>query len=58
VDTYPFVKEVFIMPTPKPPYPGEFRRKMIDLVSAGRSPEELAEQFEPTTQMIRLHREG
>ncbi len=41
------------MPKSRLPYPGEFRRKMIDLVHAGRSPEELAEQFEPTAQTIR-----
>ena len=41
------------MPKSRLPYPGEFRRKMIDLVRAGRSPEELAEQFEPTAQTIR-----
>jgi|SRR5713101_9683439 len=34
------------------PYPAEFRRKMIELVQAGRSPEELAEEFEPTAQTI------
>lgn len=35
------------------PYPEEFRRKLIDLVHAGRTPEELAEEFEPTGQTIR-----
>ena len=35
------------------PYPADFRRKMIDLVQAGRSPEELADEFEPTAQTIR-----
>jgi transposase len=34
-------------------YPPEFRRQMIDLVRAGRSPEELALEFEPTAQSIR-----
>jgi transposase len=34
-------------------YPLEFRQQMIELVKAGRSPEELAEQFEPTAQTIR-----
>jgi hypothetical protein len=24
------------MPTPKPPYPAEFRRQMVELVHAGR----------------------
>ena len=30
----------------RPPYPPEFRRQMIELVRAGRSPEELAKEFE------------
>jgi transposase len=29
-------------------YPPEFRRQMIDLVRSGRTPEELAREFEPT----------
>jgi transposase len=35
------------------PYPPEFRQKIVDLVRAGRSPAELAEQFEPSEQTIR-----
>ena len=35
------------------PYPAEFRRKLTDLVRAGRKPEELAKQFEPSAQTIR-----
>ena len=35
------------------PYPPEFRRQMVELVRAGRSPEELAGEFEPTAQSIR-----
>jgi transposase len=31
----------------------EFRRQMVELVSTGRSPEELAQEFEPTAQSIR-----
>jgi transposase len=42
-----------MMPKSRPPYPAEFRRKMIDLVRAGRIPEDLAEKFEPTAQTIR-----
>src|ERR1700746_1711192 len=34
-------------------YPPEFRRQMVELVGAGRSPEELAREFEPTAQSIR-----
>ena len=37
----------------RPPYPPEFRRQMVELVRAGRSPEELAQEFEPTAQSIR-----
>lgn len=35
------------------PYAPEFRAKIVDLVRSGRSPEELAEEFEPTAQSIR-----
>src|SRR5207342_1179590 len=31
----------------------EFRRQMIELVRAGRTPEELAKEFEPSAQAIR-----
>jgi transposase len=34
-------------------YPPEFRRQMVELVCAGRTPEELAREFEPTAQSIR-----
>lgn len=34
-------------------YPPEFKRKLVALVMAGRSPEELADEFEPTVQSIR-----
>lgn len=37
----------------RPAYPPEFRQKMIELVHAGRNPEELAKEFEPTAQTIR-----
>jgi len=35
------------------PYPPEFRRQMVDLVRAGRTPEEIEREFEPTAQTIR-----
>lgn len=38
--------------TPKV-YPPEFRAKLIELVRAGRTPDELAREFEPTAQTIR-----
>lgn len=41
------------MPKSHPPYPAEFRRRMVELVRAGREPEELARQFEPSAQAIR-----
>ena len=37
----------------RPPYPPEFRQQMIELVRAGRSPEDLAKEFEPSAQAIR-----
>ncbi len=37
----------------RPPYPPEFRQRIIELVRAGRSPEELAKEFEPSAQAIR-----
>jgi len=41
------------MPRSRVAYPPEFRQKMVELVHAGRSPEELAKEFEPTAQTIR-----
>jgi transposase len=41
------------MPRSRPAYPPEFRQKLIELVGAGRSPEELAKEFEPSAQTIR-----
>ena len=41
------------MPKSRPPYPPEFRRRMIELVRSGRTPEELGRKFEPTAQAIR-----
>jgi transposase len=37
----------------RPPYPPEFRQRMIELVRAGRSPEGLAKEFEPSAPAIR-----
>ncbi len=37
----------------RPPYSPEFRQKMVDLVLAGRSPEDLEKEFEPTAMSIR-----
>jgi transposase len=41
------------MPKSRPPYPPEFRNQMVEMVRAGRSPEELAKEFEPSSQTIR-----
>ncbi len=40
------------MPNSRPPYPAEFRARMVELVRAGRTPEELSREFEPTAQSI------
>ena len=40
------------MPRTRRAYPPEFRRQMVELVRAGRSPEELSREFEPTAQSI------
>jgi transposase len=37
----------------RPPYPPEFREQIVALVRAGRSPEELAREYERPTR-IRL----
>ena len=41
------------MPRSHAPYPEEFRRQIVALVRAGRTPEELAEEFEPSANAIR-----
>ncbi len=41
------------MPKTRLPYTPEFRRQMIELVRAGRDPEDLAHEFESTSQSIR-----
>ena len=40
------------MPKTRKPYPSEFREQLIALVRAGRTPEDLAREFEPTAQSI------
>lgn len=37
----------------RPPYAPEFKAQMVELVRAGRTPEALAAEFEPTAQPIR-----
>ncbi len=41
------------MPKSRRTYPAEFRRQLIELARAGRSPESLAKEFEPSAQTIR-----
>jgi transposase len=41
------------MPRRRAPYPAEFRHQMVELVRAGRRPEELSREFEPSAQAIR-----
>lgn len=40
------------MPRTHPPYPPEYRQQIIELVRAGRRPEELSREFGPTAQTI------
>jgi transposase len=53
VDTGAFVFEESTMSQSRRHYAAEFRRQMVGLVRGGRSPEELAREFEPTAQSIR-----
>ena len=41
------------MPSTRPPYPAVFRQQMVELVRSGRTPGELAREFEPSAQAIR-----
>lgn len=41
------------MPRTRAPYPPEFRAQMVELVRAGRTPGELAREFEPAEYTIR-----
>ena len=41
------------MPKTHPPYPAEFRQRIVELHHAGRSVQELAAEFEPSEQTIR-----
>ena len=41
------------MPKSRRAYPLEYRQRLIELVRAGRSPESIAREFEPTAQSIR-----
>lgn len=41
------------MPNTRSPYPPEFRQQIVELIRAGRTPEELAREFEPSAESIR-----
>ena len=41
------------MPRSHPPYPSEYRRRIVELARAGRRVSELAREFEPTVETIR-----
>jgi len=41
------------MPRSRLPYPPEFRQQLVELVRAGRTPNELADEFEPSAESIR-----
>ena len=54
VDTYPLgEEEESTMPKSRPPYPAAFREQMVELVRSGRTPGELAREFEPSAEAIR-----
>ena len=41
------------MPQTHPPYPPEYRRRIVELARAGRNINELAREFEPSANAIR-----
>jgi transposase len=43
----------FTMPRTRPPYPQKFRDQIVELARNGRTPSDLAEEFEPTATTIR-----
>ncbi|TGN95679.1 transposase [Burkholderia sp. USMB20] len=49
---YPDKEEVRIMSKYRAPYAPEFRQQIVDLVHAGRRPEELSKEFGPSTPTI------
>ena len=53
MDTLKLFPEVHSMSKTRLPYSPEFRRQMVELVRAGRDPDDLAREFEPTAQSIR-----
>jgi transposase len=45
--------EEVTMSRTRPPYPANFRQQLVELVRSGRSPEDLAREFDPSAQTIR-----
>src|SRR3954454_24677495 len=45
--------DVVFMPRTRPPYPDEFRREAVQMLRAGRSPQELAEALGVSAQTLR-----
>lgn len=41
------------MPKTRPPYPAEYRRRIVDLVRSGRTPESIEKQFGMAAQSVR-----
>ncbi len=41
------------MPRTRPPYPDEFRERLVELYQSGRTIQQLAAEFEPSEQTIR-----
>ncbi|MGI3903166.1 MAG: transposase [Janthinobacterium lividum] len=48
-----FARGFPLCPRHRPPYAPEFRQQKVDLVRAGRDPQDLAREFEPSAQAIR-----
>ena len=44
--------QTHVVRTTRPPYPADFREQIVALVRAGRTPEELAREYEPTEPTI------
>jgi len=53
VDTYSLGERKESTTGKRRSYPLEFREQMVELVRAGRTPEELSREFEPSAQAIR-----
>src|SRR5690625_7766259 len=53
VDIRSFGRKESTMSSSQKRYPAEFKRQMVELVRAGRTPNELAREFEPSAESIR-----